>query len=58
LAAEFLVVNFKVGHRAAGLASPAIAAQYLIAELFVQAGIEPQLVPLWWDVIHDAFSVK
>jgi len=35
LAAELFVVDFEVGHRAAGLASPAIPAQNLLAKLVV-----------------------
>jgi len=38
MAAEFLVVNLEIRHCAARLASPAIAPQYLVAELFVQVG--------------------
>jgi hypothetical protein len=33
--AELLVMNFKIGHCAAGLASPAVPAQYFKAELFI-----------------------
>jgi hypothetical protein len=46
LAAEFLVVNFQVGHRATRLASPAIPLEYLVAKLFVQGGNKPQPRPL------------
>jgi hypothetical protein len=38
LAAEFLVVNLEVGHRAARLASPAVSAQYLYAALDTKTG--------------------
>jgi len=34
-AAKFLVVNLEIGHGSAGLASPAISTQYLVAEIFV-----------------------
>jgi hypothetical protein len=50
-AAEFLVMDFETGPRAAELASPAIA------ELFVQLGLEPQSRLLWSQLIHDAFSL-
>jgi len=36
LALECSVMNFKVGHGSARLASPAVAAQHLIAELLVE----------------------
>lgn len=36
LATEFFVVDLKIGHCAARLASPAIATEHLIAQLFVQ----------------------
>ena len=42
LAAEFFVVNFKMRLGATRLASPAIAAQDLVAELVVQLRIKPQ----------------
>jgi len=35
VAAESFMVNLKIRHRAASLASPAIPAEYLVAELFV-----------------------
>ena len=57
LATKFLVVNFKVRHRAARLASPAIAAQHLVAQLFVQLGIKPQGTKFWLGTIHDTFRV-
>ena len=36
LAATLFVVNFKIGHRAARLASPAIPAEHLIPKLVVR----------------------
>ena len=54
MAAEFLVVNLEIRHCAAQLASPTVAAQYLVAELFVQGGVKPQARSLWSDAIHDA----
>jgi hypothetical protein len=36
LAAKLFVVDLKVGHRAARLASPAIATEHLMAQPFVQ----------------------
>jgi hypothetical protein len=41
VAAEILVVHLEVGHRAARLASPAIAMQHLVAQLFVRHGLKP-----------------
>jgi hypothetical protein len=49
VAAESFVVNFKIGHRAARLASPAIALQHLLAKLFVRFRIKPQRATLWAD---------
>jgi len=40
LAAKLFVVNLEIGHRAAGLASPAVAAEHVSAEMVVQLGIE------------------
>jgi hypothetical protein len=39
LAAELRVVNFKVGHRSARLASPAVASEHLVAKLFIQLAV-------------------
>ena len=39
--AEFLVVDFQVGHCAAGLTSPAVAPQHLPAQILVGHGIKP-----------------
>jgi len=58
LAAKFFVVNLKIGHRAAGLASPAVPAEYFVAEFFVWLGIKPQAGPFRSGPIHDAFPVK
>ncbi|HXP79852.1 MAG TPA: hypothetical protein VN976_08095 [Verrucomicrobiae bacterium] len=58
LAAEFLVVNLKIRHRAAGLASPAIPAEYLVAQFFVQLGIKPQAWAFRRGPVHDAFPLK
>ena len=44
LAAEFFVMDFKIGHCATRLASPAVAMQHLVAQIVVLAGIEPQAV--------------
>jgi len=40
MAAEFLVVHLKIRHCAAGLTSPAIAPQDLLAHTFVRGGIK------------------
>jgi len=58
MTAEFLVVNFKIRHGAAGLASPAIPAEYQSAKLFVQLGIKPQALAFWRVAVQEAFSVK
>jgi hypothetical protein len=42
MAAKLSVVNLQVCHRTAQLAPPAIAAKHLVAELFVQIGIQLQ----------------
>jgi hypothetical protein len=55
---EFFVVNLKIGHGAAGLASPAIPAEYLLTELVVQLGIKPQAWAFRLCPIHDAFPLK
>jgi hypothetical protein len=39
LAAKLFVVNLKIGHRAARLASPAVPPEHLVAKLLVQLGI-------------------
>jgi hypothetical protein len=39
VAAKFLVVNLKVGHRAARLASPTIPSEHLVSEVFVQNSV-------------------
>jgi hypothetical protein len=36
LAAELFVVNFKIEHRAARLASPAVASEQTVAKLLIQ----------------------
>ena len=56
VAAEFFVVDFKVGLRATQLTSETVATQHLVAELFVQLGIKLQARLLRSDLIHDAFS--
>jgi hypothetical protein len=40
LAAELRVVNFKIGHCSARLASPAVTAENLIAKLVVQFAVQ------------------
>ena len=56
LAAESFVMDFKIGHCATRLASPAIATQHLAAESVVLVGIEPQARMFRSDPSHDAFS--
>lgn len=57
LAAKLFVVNLKTGHRAAGLASPAVPAEHLVAKLVVQFGIQAPTCALWSEAVHEAFSV-
>jgi hypothetical protein len=57
LAAEFFVMDFKIGHGATRLASPAVATQYLVAQTVVPGGIEPKACMFRSDLAHDAFSV-
>jgi len=38
---EFFVMNFQIRHCAAGLTSPAIAAENLLPQMCVRNGIEP-----------------
>ena len=56
LATEFFVMNLEIRHCAAQLASPAVAAEHLVAELFVKLGLKPYGRSLWSDPIHDTFS--
>ena len=44
VAAEIFMVDLKVGHRAARLASPAVAAEDLVAQSVVSVGLEPQVM--------------
>ena len=57
LTAQLLVVDLQVLSRAADLALPTIAAQYLLAEPFVKLGIKPQSRSLGSNPVHEAFSV-
>ena len=57
MTSKLAVVDFYVGHCAAGLASPTVATKHLVAELFVYVRIEPQARLLRLDLIHDTFSV-
>ncbi len=42
VAAKPFVVNFQIRHRATRLAPPVISAQYLLPQVFVQLGSEPE----------------
>jgi hypothetical protein len=42
VAAELLVMDFKVGHRSAGLTTPAVSPQYSLAEFLIFALREPE----------------
>jgi hypothetical protein len=57
LAAKLFVVNFKIGHRAARLASPTVAAEHLVAKPVVQFAVQAKAWVLWPDAIHEGFSV-
>jgi hypothetical protein len=56
LAMELHVVDFKIQHRAARLASPAVAAENSVAKLVVQFAVQAEAWSLWPDAIHEAFS--
>jgi hypothetical protein len=56
--AKFFVMDFKIGHAAAGLASPAIPAEHMPAELFVFLRIEPQTGTFRPHPVHEAFPAK
>jgi hypothetical protein len=57
LTSELPMVNLKVGHRAARLASPTVSPQDLIAKLVVQLGSQANRWLFWSEAAHDAFSV-
>jgi hypothetical protein len=57
LAAKLFVMNFKIGHRAARLASPAVTAEHLIAKVVVRFRIQAQTFALWFEAVHEIFSV-
>ena len=52
-AAKLFVMNFKIGHRAARLASPTIAAEHLVAKLVVQFGVQAKAWVLWSETIQE-----
>jgi hypothetical protein len=54
---KLFVVNFKIRHGTARLASPAIATQHLIAQAFVELRIEQLACTFRSDSIQDAFPV-
>jgi hypothetical protein len=56
VAAKCLVVNLKIRHRAATLASPTVSTEYLLTDVFVQLGGESQPRILGSNLVHDAFS--
>lgn len=55
LAATLLMMNLKVQHYAARLASPAIPLQHFFTKPRVRFGIQPQAWLLWPNPIHDVF---
>jgi hypothetical protein len=56
LAPEFLVVDLQILSGTTDLASPAIATQYFISELFVEFGLKSQAWSLGLNPIHETFS--
>jgi hypothetical protein len=50
-------MEFKIGHCAPRLATPAVATQHLLAQTVIVIGIEPQAHMFWSDSSHDAFAV-
>lgn len=57
LAAEVFMVNLKVGHRAARLASPTISAKDPVAQSFINVGLEPQRCTFRSNRIHKVLLV-
>jgi len=57
LTTQVLVVDLQVFSGTTDLTLPAIAAQYLFSELFVQLGIKPQARALGSGSVHEAFPV-
>jgi hypothetical protein len=57
LTTKLFVVNLEVGRRAAGLASPAVPAEHLVAKPIVRFGSQAQTFTLWFEAIHEIFSV-
>jgi hypothetical protein len=57
LAAKLFVMHFKIGHRAARLASPAVAAENSVEKLVVQFAVQAEAWSLWSEAIHEALSV-
>ena len=57
LTAKVFVMDFEVGPCATRLTSPAIPTQHLIAQVFIQLGIEPQACAFRLDTRQDPFSV-
>jgi hypothetical protein len=54
LAAEFEVMHLQILHATAGLASPAVALQYLSMQFTVGVRIESQSRAFGWDFLHEA----
>ena len=46
-------MNLEIRHHAARLASPVVAAEHLVAEVFVKLGLEPHGRPFWSDPIQS-----
>ena len=57
LAAELFVMDFKIGHSAARLASPAVTAENLVTNLVVRPCVQAQAWLFGSKLVHEAFSV-
>jgi len=57
LAAKLFVVNLKIGHRAARLASPVVPTEHPIVKLLVGVRIQAQMFVFRSDPVHRAFSI-
>lgn len=58
MAAEFLVVNLKIGHRTAGLAPPVVTVQHSQTKFVVYLTLKVKARTLGQELVHDAFALK
>jgi hypothetical protein len=56
-AAKLFVVNLKIRHRAARLASPTVAAEHAVAKLVIRFAVQAKARVLLSDSIHEVPSV-